>query len=206
VYVYFLEKLSYAELYMKSQNLLIYEFETLYEILSEISEFTSFNVLKISKNEINEVDLKYQSKYLIVTKNNNLKNKYQLNLKEFPVTLSKLIEIFNIEFLKIKFTEQAEVSVGKYKININSRQINYGELSLKLTEKEINFVLYLSRNKNHVKIDELQAKVWGHHLKLDTHTVETHIYRLRKKILKVFGDKNFIITSKDGYQIKGSIN
>jgi len=191
---------------MKSQNLLIYEFETLYEILSEISEFTSFNVLKISKNEINEVDLKYQSKYLIVTKNNNLKNKYQLNLKEFPVTLSKLIEIFNIEFLKIKFTEQAEVSVGKYKININSRQINYGELSLKLTEKEINFVLYLSRNKNHVKIDELQAKVWGHHLKLDTHTVETHIYRLRKKILKVFGDKNFIITSKDGYQIKGSIN
>ena len=191
---------------MKSQNLLIYEFETLYEILSEISEFTSFNVLKISKNEINEVDLKYQSKYLIVTKNNNLKNKYQLNLKEFPVTLSKLIEIFNIEFLKIKYTEQAEVSVGKYKININSRQINYGELSLKLTEKEINFVLYLSRNKNHVKIDELQAKVWGHHLKLDTHTVETHIYRLRKKILKVFGDKNFIITSKDGYQIKGSIN
>lgn len=191
---------------MKSQNLLIYEFETLYEILSEISEFTSFNILKISKNEINEVDLKYQSKYLIVTKNNNLKNKYQLNLKEFPVTLSKLIEIFNIEFLKIKFTEQAEVSVGKYKININSRQINYGELSLKLTEKEINFVLYLSRNKNHVKIDELQAKVWGHHLKLDTHTVETHIYRLRKKILKVFGDKNFIITSKDGYQIKGSIN
>ena len=191
---------------MKSQNLLIYEFETLYEILSEISEFTSFNVLKISKNEINEVDLKYQSKYLIVTKNNNLKNKYQLNLKEFPVNLSKLIEIFNIEFLKIKFTEQAEVSVGKYKININSRQINYGELSLKLTEKEINFVLYLSRNKNHVKIDELQAKVWGHHLKLDTHTVETHIYRLRKKILKVFGDKNFIITSKDGYQIKGSIN
>ena len=191
---------------MKSQNLLIYEFETLYEILSEISEFTSFNVLKISKNEINEVDLKYQSKYLIVTKNNNLKNKHQLNLKEFPVTLSKLIEIFNIEFLKIKFTEQAEICVGKYKININSRQINYGELSLKLTEKEINFVLYLSRNKNYVKIDELQAKVWGHHLKLETHTVETHIYRLRKKILKVFGDKNFIITSKDGYQIKGSIN
>ena len=63
---------------MKNQNLLIYEFDTLYEILSEISEFTNFNILKISKNEIKDVDLKYHSKYLIVTKNNNLKSKHQI--------------------------------------------------------------------------------------------------------------------------------
>ena len=67
---------------MKNQNLLIYEFEILHEILSEISEFTNFNILKISKKEVKDVDLKYDSKYLIVTKNNNLKNKHQITLKD----------------------------------------------------------------------------------------------------------------------------
>ena len=187
---------------MKNQNLLIYEFDTLYEILSEISEFTNFNILKISKNEIKDVDLKYHSKYLIVTKNNNLKNKHQIILKDWPITFEKLIEFFNIQFLKTKFIQQSNKNIGKYKININSRKIYYKDLSLKLTEKEVNFVLYLSINKYPVKIEELQANVWGHHSKLETHTVETHIYRLRKKILKMFGDKNFIFTSKQGYQLK----
>ena len=192
--------------FMKNQNLLIYEFDILYEILSEISEFTSFNILKISKNEINDVEVKYDSKNLIVSNNNNLRKNNQIILKEFPCTINKLIEIFNIEFLKIKFNEQSEFNVGKYKININSRTINYKDLSLKLTEKEVNFLLYLSKTKLPVKINELQSNVWGHHLKLETHTVETHIYRLRKKILKIFNDNNFIMTSKDGYQLNEIFN
>ena len=187
---------------MKNQNLLIYEFEILYEILFEISEFTNFNILKITKKEIKDVDLKYDSKYLIVTKNNNLKNKHQITLKDLPITFEKLIEMFNIEFLKNKFIQQSDKNIGKYKISINSRKIYYKHLSLKLTEKEVNFVLYLSINKSPVKIEELQANVWGHHSKLETHTVETHIYRLRKKMLKNFGDQNFILTSKEGYQLK----
>ena len=81
---------------MKNQNLLIYEFEILHEILSEISEFTNFNILKISKNEIKDVDLKYHSKYLIVTKNNNLKNKHQIILKDWPITFEKLIETLHL--------------------------------------------------------------------------------------------------------------
>ena len=76
---------------MKNQNLLIYEFEILHEILSGISEFTNFNTLKISKKEFNDVDFKYDSKYLIVTKNNNLKNKHQISLKDLPITFDKLI-------------------------------------------------------------------------------------------------------------------
>ena len=72
---------------------------------------------------------------------------------------------------------------------------------LKLTEKESNIIIYLSKFDKPIGIDELQLKVWGYQSELETHTVETHIYRLRKKILKTFNDKNFIISKKNGYQI-----
>ena len=74
--------------------------------------------------------------------------------------------------------------------------------NLKLTEKEIGSIMYLFRAKKPVKIDELQSKVWGYQSDLETHTVETHIYRLKKKILNKFKDSNFIYSTIDGYQIK----
>ena len=73
---------------------------------------------------------------------------------------------------------------------------------LKLTEKEINTITYLSKSDKPVSIDELQKKVWSYQSDIETHTVETHIYRLRKKILNTFNDKDFIISEKNGYQIK----
>ena len=73
---------------------------------------------------------------------------------------------------------------------------------LKLTEKEINTITYLSKSDKPVSTDELQEKVWSYQSDIETHTVETHIYRLRKKILNTFNDKDFIISEKNGYQIK----
>jgi len=73
---------------------------------------------------------------------------------------------------------------------------------LKLTEKEINIINYLSKSNKPVSIDELQKKVWSYQSDIETHTVETHIYRLRKKILNSFNDNEFIISKKNGYQIK----
>ena len=75
-------------------------------------------------------------------------------------------------------------------------------IMLKLTEKEINTITYLSKSEKPVSIDELQEKVWSYQSDIETHTVETHIYRLRKKILNTFNDKDFIISKKNGYQIK----
>ena len=72
---------------------------------------------------------------------------------------------------------------------------------LKLTEKEINSIIYLFHVKKSVKVQELQLKVWGYQSALETHTVETHIYRLRKKILKKFNDTQFIKSTTSGYQI-----
>ena len=71
-----------------------------------------------------------------------------------------------------------------------------------MTEKEINTVSYLSKSDKPISIVELQQKVWSYQSDIETHTVETHIYRLRKKILNKFNDKDFIISEKNGYQIK----
>ena len=73
-------------------------------------------------------------------------------------------------------------------------------LSLSLTEKETEMIIFIKSNNN-VSIKELQNNVWGYSSNLETHTVETHIYRLRKKILQKFNDENFILTNKSGYEI-----
>ena len=75
-------------------------------------------------------------------------------------------------------------------------------LKLKLTEKEVDTIIYLSKTNKPVSINELQEKVWEYQSDLETHTVETHIYRLRKKISDTFKDNKFIISIKNGYQIK----
>jgi DNA-binding response OmpR family regulator len=94
------------------------------------------------------------------------------------------------------------VEIKDYTINLNSREIIVNKIKLKLTEKEINTIIYLSKSDKPVSIDELQKKVWSYQSDIETHTVETHIYRLRKKILNTFSDNEFIISKKNGYQIK----
>ena len=85
---------------------------------------------------------------------------------------------------------------------MNSRIISNKNNSLKLTEKEIDIILFLNKQKKPQKVKILQNKVWGYSLELETHTVETHIYRLRKKIIAKFDDKNFISSDDNGYFIK----
>ena len=84
---------------------------------------------------------------------------------------------------------------------MNSRKIFKNENSLNLTEREADIIIFLSKAEKPVKISKLQKEVWGHNSKLETHTVETHIYRLRTKISKNFNDDNFILSSKQGYMI-----
>ena len=75
-------------------------------------------------------------------------------------------------------------------------------INLKLTEKEIEIILYLMKNKKGHGVLDLQKNIWGYSSNMETHTVETHIYRLRKKINEKFNDEDLIISSKDGYFIE----
>ena len=186
---------------MNDQNLIIYEFDELYKILIEIKKDININFEKASKNQLSE--LSFESNSLIFTKKNisGINANNQIIFDKFPLPIFKLIEKINIEFLKKNFNNQSEISIGMYKFNLNSREMTYDNLKLKLTEKEINSIVYLSKAVNSVKVQELQSNVWGYQSELETHTVETHIYRLRKKISKIFNDKDFIKSNKDGYEI-----
>ena len=187
---------------MNKQNLIIYDFNELFLILSEIKNNLNFNLLNVSKKEFSELELENLSSFLIITKNKvpNLKN--QIVLSNFPLKLSKIVETININFLKNKFIQQSEIDLGFYKLNLNSRKIYDDKNELSLTEKEADIIIFLKKSKNPVSIDELQTKVWGHSSKLETHTVETHIYRLRKKISSKFKNDDFIQSTKLGYNIK----
>ena len=103
--------------------------------------------------------------------------------------------------IKQKYNKQSEVQIGKYKLDLNSREMFKNDLKLKLTEREADIVLFLKNSKDSQSIPNLQKKVWGHSSNLETHTVETHIYRLRKKINESFNDEKFILSTKNGYKI-----
>ena len=187
---------------MNKQNLIIYDFNELFSILIEIKSNLNFNLLNVSKKEFSELKLDNLSSYLIITKKKiqNLEN--QIVLNNYPLKITKIIEIININFLKIKFIQQSDIDLGFYKLNLNSRKIFNDKNELSLTEKEANIIIFLKKSEKPVSIDELQTEVWGHNSKLDTHTVETHIYRLRKKISSKFNNHDFIKSTKLGYNIK----
>ena len=185
---------------MNNHNLIIYEFEELYKILVEIKKHINFNFEKKNEQQLSDLNPKLNS--LIFTKKEIPGLKNQIVFNHFPVPIFKLVEKINIEFLKKNFHEKSDIMVGNYILNLKSREMSFEDKKLKLTEKEIDTIVYLFKVASSVKIQELQLNVWGYQSQLETHTVETHIYRLRKKILKIFGDENFIISKKDGYEIQ----
>ena len=183
------------------QNLLIYKYNSLYHILKEVDFDFNFKINFFDNENFLNEKIKKLDNYLI------LSNKKYLNLSNFivlnnlPINILKLIEKINIEFLKLQFSNQSEVKLNDYTINLNSREMIAHNTKVKLTEKEINTIIYLSKSSKPVDIDELQKKVWSYKTDIETHTVETHIYRLRKKFLNTFNDNKFIISGKNGYQI-----
>ncbi|MDC0423704.1 winged helix-turn-helix domain-containing protein [Candidatus Pelagibacter sp.] len=186
---------------MNNQNLIIHNFKSLYVILKELEGNLNFEITESLNIKNLDDKIKNSKNYLVITKNklNNISN--QLILDNVPIEISKLIEKINIQSLKIQFNEKSEFIINQYKIDINSRELIKKKSTLKLTEKETNIIIYLSQSNNPVSVDQLQFDVWGYRSKLETHTVETHIYRLRKKILNKFNDNNFILSLKNGYQI-----
>jgi hypothetical protein len=187
---------------MNDQNLIVYRLNPLYKIFKELEDDLNFRVIETSDEKSLINITKSSNNYLVIVKKeiSNINNQYIFN--QLPIKIFRMIEKLNIEFLKLKFNEQSQVIISNYTIDINARKMFSNNASLKLTEKEVNTIIYLSKVNKPITINELQTKVWDYNSDLETHTVETHIYRLRKKILKSFSDDNFIISRHNGYQIK----
>ena len=187
---------------MSVQNLIIYKFTPLYHILEELGSDLNFKITFVDSDNSLKDKIKNLNYYIVLSNKKYLDINNHFVLDKLPINIFKFIEKINIEFLKQQFNSQSELKINQYKIDLNSRELILNDLILKLTEKEINTITYISKSKKPVSIDELQEKVWSYQSDMETHTVETHIYRLRKKIFSTFNDNEFIISKKDGYQIK----
>ena len=198
---------------MFNQSVSIVEFPRLYNILKEIENLFKFKIInyKTSDDFINEIKANnldiLKSTIIITTENNRLFSQNQIDksaalvLDELPLKIEKLIDKINTHLIKQKYNFQAKINIKNYTLNFNSRVISDQKNQLKLTEREIDIILFLNDNKSPQSVDVLQKKVWGYSFDLETHTVETHIYRLRKKIKDEFNDEQFIISNNDGYII-----
>ena len=215
---------------MAKQNINIVGIPILYNILEEIKDNLSFKVVNFSSTDnflkfLNENKLDKKNFFIITSINNkdfflkknffNVKNIFFMssknrkidmennyNIFQYPVDIYNLIEKINIQLIKYKYNFQSKIKVKNYSLDLNSRIISKGDNILKLTEREMDIIIFLNESNLPQKINVLQNQVWGYSSKLETHTVETHVYRLRKKIYDSFKDQRFIISTDTGYFIE----
>ena len=215
---------------MIKQNINIVGVPILYNILEEIKENLSFKIENFTKlddflnffNEnksenkdffiittisnkdffINKIKLEKKNIFFLCQKNIKVDIDHNYNVFKYPINIYNLIEKINIQLIKYKYSFQSKIRVKNYSLDLNSRTISIENKSLKLTEREMEIILFLNDCKTPQKINDLQNKVWSYSSGLETHTVETHIYRLRKKISNSFQDEHFIISTDNGYFIE----
>ena len=197
---------------MLSHKLYILNIPELEKIITEIKDFFNyeinyFNEKKDLIKKINE-DKKFLEDSIILVDQKDfsfLKTKIDTKrihcITKFPIKISYLVDQLNARLIQHNYLIQSNVNINKYTLDINSRILKKYDNELKLTEREIDTIIFLKKENKPVKVDILQKKVWKYGENLETHTVETHIYRLRKKIKDTFDDDSFIESKKDGYII-----
>ena len=198
---------------MNKQVVIFVNLNGLYNILNEIKNFISFDIQSYTNKDVFFQDLNKNNilaESTIVTNsieyfksdNKNLDKRNILIFEDFPIQISTIIDQINIQLIKQRYDFQSKINIKNYNLNLNSRKISKNQKDLKLTEREIDIILFLKKQKEPKKIEILQKEIWHYSSDLETHTVETHIYRLRKKIKDQFNDENFILSHKEGYSIE----
>ena len=197
---------------MLSQKLHIFNIPELDEIINEIKDYYNYEanyfVKKSDLVETIEKDKKILENSVIIVKQSdfsqikNITDANRINcITKVPIKIVDLMDQINTKLIQQNYLAQSNVSINNYTLNINSRVLKKKDCELILTEREIDIIVFLKNEKKPAKVGVLQKKVWRYGGDLETHTVETHIYRLRKKIKDVFNDDNFIKSKKNGYII-----
>ena len=145
---------------MNFKTLIIYEADILFEILDEIKEKLNFSIIKTDEKNLSKINLNDLKNYQIISLKNCELNHYLL-IENLPIKLNNLLEKINIKFLSNQYLNQSEIQIGEYKLDLNSRKINYKDNSLDLTEKEAEIILFLKDN-NKASLKDLQKKIWGY--------------------------------------------
>ena len=196
---------------MVNQKLYIINLSNFYNIISELQEHIGYEILEFDSKEIffdnyesksisteNSILVVHEKEYDFFVK--NLNEDQIIKLKP-PVNIFTFIENLNVRFIQKKYQDQSNINVKDFFLDINSRELKKGKSRLKLTERETDMILFLNNSKKPVNVETLEKEIWQHSSELETHTVETHIYRLRKKIKDEFGNDDLIKSNKNGYTI-----
>ena len=196
---------------MVNQKLYIINLSNFFDIISELKEHIGFEISKFDNKEIffdnyKSKSISIETSILIVHEkeyNFFVKDINEDQIIKFkpPVSIFTFVENLNVRFIQKKYQDQSSVNVKEFFLDINSRELKKGKSSLKLTERETDMILFLNNSKKPVNVETLEKEIWQHSSELETHTVETHIYRLRKKIKAEFGNDDLIKSNKNGYTI-----
>ena len=196
-----------------TQKLYILNIPEIEKIFNEIKDYTTFEVAGFKKIKDlvekleNDKDILLNSIVLIDKKDaKSIEGKIDENkicyLPNLPFKILYLLEQINVKFIQQVYISQSDINVKNYALDLNARILKKNNQELKLTEREIEAIIFLQNKNEPVSVEKLQKEVWKYGEDLETHTVETHIYRLRKKIKDKFNDNNFILSEKKGYFIK----
>tara|TARA_Y100001970_G_scaffold244392_1_gene310503 strand:+ start:844 stop:1476 length:633 start_codon:yes stop_codon:yes gene_type:complete len=189
--------------------------------LEEVKSFFGFKLVPIedkSESSINNncnaviIETKSENKNLsnkITIPKIFIQDKHQKRVSKNPFELILRLPINIIQFnqsvidlcKKHEFNKNSLIEIRDYVLDKNERVLKKGSKILKITEKEIHFIDMLNFHKKSLSKDYILKNIWAYSSDTDTHTIETHIYRLRQKIQNSFGDNNFIKNTKDGYSL-----
>ena len=158
------------------QSVFIINLDPLYEILDEIKENLSFKIIKFENEEALKNNFDFDRlDYLIISKtdhklllNNNITDKNLLDFNDLPLSFKKLLELINIKLIKLKFNQQSKLVIKGYELNLNSKFFSKENLKVKLTEKEIEIILYLNNKKIKHDVADLQKNIWGYSANMET--------------------------------------
>ena len=165
----------------------------------------NFDVLfiheEVLKNEkIKNVINKYNSIKILASDKDSKNNNYD-SILSLPTTLNEINSIIESSVAKKTFSKNASIKINEYMLDKNEKKLFKKNEFIILTEKEVQLLELFLNTKKPVTKNKILSLVWHYASDADTHTVETHIYRLRKKIYEKFFDENFILNNKNGYYL-----
>ena len=176
------------------------KFNCLSEDLNNNSNIILFHIDALLDKKLKEYIQNNKSIKICVGNRKDLTNDYDARL-ELPATLKEINSIVENTAAKKEFNLNSSIIVKNYLLNKNEKKLSKSENYIILTEKEVQLIELFLNNKKPITKDNILSSVWNYASDADTHTVETHIYRLRKKIIDKFKDDKFINNNKDGYYL-----
>ena len=207
---------------MHKLNILIHGPESFLSTILELKQYLNFNIIQSkekyftsSKETLDGLILYDQDPDQFIADNftkancfkilatNQNNNKYQIfdHILKLPTTVKEINDIIETTAIKREFSRNSSIQIKKYFLDKNEKKLSKDNNFIILTEKEIQLLeLFLSQRKS-ISKSVILSKVWRYSSDADTHTVETHIYRLRKKINDKFSDNEFILNNKNGYYL-----